>query len=219
MSTKLETSLPATSIQTALMESVDRLKKKHLLGDARDSISARMADRPAVIRANVTESVFPIEVPLHGSPDDPRLAIHREIYGRRSDVGVVVIAHSSWGARLAQLDAEMPAIFDEQIRQLGTAVPRWGSTAARDQLQAGGNAFVTKEGVICLGTSPDRAVFNLELLEKCAKSFVLAHLSGQKVGRIPRWVQWIASGRLRKDERQASEAFSRGEYPALTTGY
>lgn len=208
-----------SSMHTALIESVNRLRKKGLFGIDRDAISARLAERRAMIIANGSESLDVNEQALEGSQADPSLEVHREIYGSRSDVGVIVVAHSPWGSKLAQLDVEMPAIFDEQIRQLGTAIPTWGSAAANRQLAKGGNAFIHLGGVICLGTSPDRAVFNLELLEKCAKSFVLAHLSGQKIGQIPKWVQWIASGRLRKDERQASEAFTRGEYPALTTGY
>lgn len=209
----------SSMMYSSLVESVDRLRKKGLFGNEADSISARFAERPSLLLGTGMTNLSMAEWPLSGSSDDAVLRLHREIYSARSDVGVIVVAHSPWGSRLAELDVSMPAIFDEQIRQLGTAVPRWGTAAAYQQLREGGNAFVHVNSVICLGTSPDRAVFNLELLEKCAKSFVLAHLSGQKVGRIPRWVQWIASGRLRKDERKAANSFAERKYPDLTTGY
>lgn len=209
----------SSTMHSSFIESIDRLMKKGLYGNTGDSVSARLAERPSLLFRSDMPLQSMSEWPLVGSSDDASLQIHRDIYLKRSDVGVIVIAHSPWGSRLAAIDVEMPAIFDEQIRQLGTAVPRWGTPAALQQLLKGGNAFVHSNGVICLGTSPDRAVFNLELLEKCAKSFVLAHLSGQKVGQIPKWVQWIASGRLRKDERKASLAFAQQKYPELTTGY
>lgn len=209
----------SSTMHSSLVASIDRLTQKGLFGRVKDTISARLAERPSLLFGTGAPLQPIMEFPLAGSSDDATLQIHRDIYSRRSDVGVIVMAHSPWGSRLAALDVEMPAIFDEQIRQLGTAVPRWGTPAGFHQLLKGGNAFVHSDGVICLGTSPDRAVFNLELLEKCAKSFVLADLSGQKVGHIPKWVQWIASGRLRKDERKATTAFAQGKYPELTTGY
>ena len=171
-----------------------------------------------------TEASAPMTLSL--TPETTSLVeanqVHRAIYRDRPDVGIVIIAHPRWASRLAQLEVEMPAIFDEQIRQLGPEVSRWnkGKDGPRPQsLIRGENAFVMDDAVICLGTTSDRGVFNLELLEKCAKSFVLAYLSGQRIGRIPRWVQWIAGSRLKRDERRAAEAFARGEYPVFAAGY
>ena len=66
---------------------------------------------------------------------------------------------------------------------------------------------------------PERTVFNAELLEKCAKAYVLATCAGLPVGRIPWLVRWIANGRLMKDERQAAAQYAMGLAPVLSTSY
>lgn len=202
-------------MEQALLAAKERLKAKGLFGHPGDSISLRLTDRPLVLWAagQRTESVSLESNTIR----EKHFPTHAAVYRTRSDVGAVIVAHTPWGTRLARLRVAMPAIFDEQIRQLGPAVTAWGSESRA--LARGDNAFTHGEGIICLGTTADRAVFNLELLEKCAQSFVLAHLTGVSIGQVPRWVQWIAGGRLKKDQRRAAAAFARGEYPALATGY
>ena len=215
-------SAQSPAIESALHDAIQRLQSKGLYGQPGDSISFRFADRPEMllVESPPTSSRQTISLRTDARLTGKAEPIHGTIYRQRADVGVVIITHPHWGSRLARLNTEMPAIFDEQIRQLGPAVSRWSNAkTVTKALLRGDNAFVEGDAVICMGASFDRAVFNLELLEKCAKSFVLAHLTGQPVGHIPRWVQWIAGGRLKKDERHAAEAFARGEYPSFVGSY
>ncbi len=117
----------------------------------------------------------------------------------------------------------MPGVFDEQIRHLGRSVARLddslGTIAIQKFLRSGANAFVASGQVLCLGMIIERAVFNAELLEKCAKAYVLAYSSGMPVGKIPWLVRWIANGRLMKDERNAAEQYANGLTPAFSSAY
>jgi hypothetical protein len=62
-------------------------------------------------------------------------------------------------------------------------------------------------------------VLNAELLEKCAKAYVLAAATGQPVPTLPWWVCKIAIGRLHKDQRRAAERFAQALLPEETRGY
>ena len=128
-----------------------------------------------------------------------------------------------WAAALHALGGDMPGIFDEQIRHLGRSVGALdgppGAPHNLARLRSGANAWVTPEHVLCLGMIPERTVFNAELLEKCAKAYVLATSAGLPVGRIPWLVRWIANGRLLKDERRAAAQYALGQTPELSTAY
>jgi len=86
-------------------------------------------------------------------------------------------------------------------------------------LQSGANAFILNQQVLSLGMTLDRLVFNAELLEKCAKAFVLASSTGKPVGKIPWLVRWIANGRLMKDERHSAQQYARGQTPVFKSAY
>lgn len=203
------------SMEPALLAAKERLTAKGLFGHPDDSISLRLSDQPLVLWGDgQSAQTISLDSPAAGGGTFP---VHAAVYRARSDVGAVIVARTPWGNRLARLRVVMPALFDEQIRQLGQAVTPWAR--ASRALARGDNAFTHGEAILCLGTTSDRAVFNLELVEKCAQSFVLAHLTGVPIRRVPRWVQWIARGRLKKDQRRAAAAFARGEYPVLATGY
>ena len=65
-------------------------------------------------------------------------------------------------------------------------------------------------GLLCLGMTCDRVLFNTELFEKCAHAYVIARACGSRITRIPFWVQMIANHRLLKDEAVASRELSHG---------
>ncbi len=140
---------------------------------------------------------------------------HTTVYRLRGDAGAILTAPQPWASRLASLAEPMPAVFDEQVRQLGRRVGRF-STAA---LVEGANAFLCSGVVLTIGHTAERAVLNAELLEKCAKAYLLASLTGRPIGRIPWLVRHIAVRRLRKDQQRASAAFARGELPAASSTY
>jgi ribulose-5-phosphate 4-epimerase/fuculose-1-phosphate aldolase len=102
------------------------------------------------------------------------------------------------------------------VRHLGRGVGRLGPT----RLAGGDNAFVTLDHrVLCLGMTLDRLVFNAELLEKCAKAFVLAHSSGARLTRVPWFVRAIAGRRLRRDQRFAAQCHGLGKPPVFKSAY
>jgi hypothetical protein len=65
----------------------------------------------------------------------------------------------------------------------------------------------------------ERAVFNTELLEKCAQAYVIAKASGTRLRAIPGWVRMIANRRLLHDERNAAARYLNGQLPESTTAY
>ncbi len=208
-----------TTVRSWLLASYERIERKGLLALPGGRVSFRVpgSDRFHLYAGGDEFSV--------GQCSDRR-SIESLIFGQRSDAGSIVVARPVWGSRLTGIPVSMPALFDEQVRQLGKSVETlsWmpgDSLSAADQskIARGDTAYLWNGNVLVMGYSLERSVFNLELLEKCAKSFVLAHLTGEKLTRIPAWVQWIAFGRLKKDQRKASSAFARGELPAGLGGY
>jgi ribulose-5-phosphate 4-epimerase/fuculose-1-phosphate aldolase len=149
--------------------------------------------------------------------------IHRLVYLARPDVGAILLNRQRWASALPCAGGTLPGLFDEQLRHLGWNVPQIappGSLSdARRQMAGGGNAFGVGRQVLCLGMTGERLVFNAELLEKSAKAYVLARATGLRVRRIPWLVQWIATGRLRRDQKRAAASFARGEAPVRSAGY
>jgi hypothetical protein len=62
-------------------------------------------------------------------------------------------------------------------------------------------------------------MLNAELFEKCAKAYVLARATGLPMHTLPWWVCRIANGRLKKDQRRATERFALGLLPEEVKGY
>lgn len=145
-------------------------------------------------------------------PDERHSAFYRD----RPDVGAVLVARPSWAGALGLVPRDMPGLFDEQVRHLGRKVARFSPAA----LKSGDNAFLLEEGgVLCLGMTLDRLIFNAELLEKCAKAFILAHSTGAKLTLVPWWVRMIAGRRLLRDERFAAACYAEGRVPVFKSAY
>ena len=65
------------------------------------------------------------------------------------------------------------------------------------------NAFIlANHGVLVLGGDPERAVFNMALLEKVALDYLLALMTGDKVRKVPAPIREIAFAKLRRDEKK-----------------
>lgn len=165
-------------------------------------------------------------------PLRPLAALHAAVYRARPDAGAILTNRQEWGSSLRLLDHPMPAAFDEQARQLGPSVlripedpvlsaddgPRLTQRTARIMME-GANAFLLRDGVLLLGMTPSRVLFNAELLEKCAKAYLLAVASGIYIPPLPFYVRYIAHRRLLKDERRAAASYARGEMPDGFTAY
>jgi ribulose-5-phosphate 4-epimerase/fuculose-1-phosphate aldolase len=138
--------------------------------------------------------------------------MHAAVYQARADANAVIHSHQVYASTLALIDAPIPALFDEQVRFLGRSVdvisyaPSGTAFLKRNVksgLRNGHNAYILQNhGVLVLGPSAERAVHNLELLEKCALAYLLALCTGRKVTRIPLAIREIAFAKLRQDEKK-----------------
>lgn len=138
--------------------------------------------------------------------------MHAGIYAVRGDVNAIIHTHQVYTSALTLIDAEIPAMFDEQARFLGRKVeiipyaPSGTGMLAKKvarHVRNHNNAFMMKNhGALVFGHDMQRAVHNVEILEKCALAYLLALLSERKVSRIPLAVREIAFGKLRKDQKK-----------------
>jgi glutamate-1-semialdehyde aminotransferase/ribulose-5-phosphate 4-epimerase/fuculose-1-phosphate aldolase len=139
--------------------------------------------------------------------------MHANIYRERPDVNAIVHTHQPYASALAFLRKPIPALTDEQVRFLGRQVaiidyaPSGTGFLAKNvqkKVAGGDNAFIiANHGIVAVGTDPDRAVFNMALLEKVSIAYLLALTSeAGKVYTIPTPIREIAFAKLRKDEKR-----------------
>jgi len=208
------TAMSATDPAQTLLAAAARLAAKGLLRPG-DSLSCRLpASAEMLWLVHDEAGAAPRRVGFAGA--EPVPPTHRAAYVERADVGAVLLARLPWAAALHGAGATLTGVFDEQLRHLGAQVAPLGAGAA---LGDGANAYLTRDGALCLGMTLERLVFNAELLEKCAQAYALALASGNPVRRIPWLVRHIATGRLKRDQRRAAEHHARGEAAPRVAGY
>jgi len=150
--------------------------------------------------------------------------MHAGIYRERPDVHAVVHTHQPYASALAFLRKPIPALTDEQVRFLGRGVdiidyrPAGTSFLAekvRKKMASGANAFIlANHGIVALGTDPDRAVFNMALLEKVSIAYLIALTTeAGKVYTVPDAIREIALSKLRSDEKRIGAQITRGMPP------
>lgn len=209
-------------IEERLALAAARLAAKGLL-KPRDVLSQRIPEQNAYVSVRVADG---LEAPnsfrwtgLAGPPDD----LHHRIYAVRPDVGAIASGGLTWTSALARLGTSLPAVFDEQVRHLGVEarhVPRQSTDErALRFLSNGANAYCLDDVALCFGMGLERLLLNIEILEKCAESFVLAHCAAGRVRRIPWLVRFVAGSRLRKDQKDAAARHLRGERSIMKAGY
>ena len=139
-------------------------------------------------------------------------AMHGAIYQVRGDVNAVVHTHQVYASALTLVKAPIPSLFDEQARFLGRSVDiipyapsgtgMLKSTVAK-HVKNHNNAFMMQNhGALIFGHDMERAIHNVEILEKCALAYLLAICSERKVSKIPLAVREIAFAKLRKDQKK-----------------
>ena len=138
--------------------------------------------------------------------------MHAGIYAVRKDVNTIVHTHQVYASALTMIDAPIPSLFDEQARFLGRSVeiiPYAPSGTGmlknkiKKHVQNHNNAYMMKNhGALIFGHDSERAVHNVEILEKCALAYLLAICSERKVSKIPLYVREIAFSKLRKDQKK-----------------
>ena len=138
--------------------------------------------------------------------------MHGAIYQVRGDVNAVVHTHQVYASALTLIKAPIPTLFDEQARFLGRSVDiipyapsgtgMLKNTVAK-HVKNHNNAFMMQNhGALIFGYDMERAVHNVEILEKCALAYLLAICSERKVSKIPLAVREIAFSKLRKDQKK-----------------
>ena len=139
--------------------------------------------------------------------------MHANIYRARPDVHAIVHTHQPYASALAVLRRPIPALTDEQVRFLGREVaiidyaPSGTGFLARNvqkKVTSGDNAFIlANHGIVAVGTDPERAVFNMALLEKVSIAYLLALTTESgKVYTVPAPIREIAFAKLRADEKR-----------------
>jgi len=139
-------------------------------------------------------------------------AMHAAIYQVRGDVNAIVHTHQVYASALTLIKAPIPSLFDEQARFLGRSVDiipyapsgtgMLKNTIAKN-VKNHNNAFMMQNhGALIFGHDMERAVHNVEILEKCALAYLLAICSERKVSKIPLAVREIAFAKLRTDQKK-----------------
>jgi L-ribulose-5-phosphate 4-epimerase len=141
--------------------------------------------------------------------------MHCAIYKARPDVYAIVHTHQVYASALTLIKAPIPALFDEQVRFLGRSVEiipyapsgtgMLSSTVAK-HVRSNANAYLMQNhGALVFGRDMQRAIHNVEILEKCSLAYLLALCSQDKVNKIPLAVREIAFAKLRKDQKKAQK--------------
>src|SRR5512139_3875676 len=142
-------------------------------------------------------------------------AMHGAIYQVRPDVNAIIHTHQVFTSALTLVKAPIPALFDEQARFLGRSVEiipyapsgtGFLKNAVRKHVQNHNNAFMMQNhGALVFGHDMERAVHNVEILEKCAQAYLLAICTERKISKIPLAVREIAFAKLRGDQKKAEQ--------------
>jgi ribulose-5-phosphate 4-epimerase/fuculose-1-phosphate aldolase len=211
-----------------LLEGCRRLAAKGLFNSPSDSFSLRIPGQMEMILMAGTRGWQEIKIAdirtVPFSAQDDLGMLHGRVYQERGDVGGIAISSPKWVRVLARSGGGMPAIFDEQVRHIGSSRSLTEDKGIHhDALGAafrhGANAALLGEQLICLGMTRDRVLFNTELYEKCAQAYVIAKACGSPISGIPFWVRLIATRRLLKDEGLASASYRNGRMPDGLNAY
>lgn len=136
--------------------------------------------------------------------------MHAAVFFHRPDVNVIIHTHQVSASAVALINRPIPSLFDEQVRYLGRSIDMVqyglsGTEKLRDnivrKLSNQCNAYIMKNhGALTLGSTPERAMLNVELFEKCAAAFLLAYYTGERLTRIPPSTRELLFSKLRQDQ-------------------
>jgi L-ribulose-5-phosphate 4-epimerase len=142
-------------------------------------------------------------------------SMHAAIYEHRLDTNCVIHTHQVYASALALTHTPIPALYDEQVKFLGKSVEivdyaPSGTPFLKNNvfkaLKNHANAYILQNhGALLLGPDPDRTIFNVQLLEKCAVTYILALCTEKKITQVPAAFREIAFAMLRKDEKKAED--------------
>lgn len=219
-----------SSQQQQIVEAAQLLVQKGYLMATGGNLSMRIADRPAfaVTPSNydymkmTAQDVCVLDFGLH--PLEGQLspsveaAMHGAVYQARPDVNAIIHTHQAYASALTLIKAPIPALFDEQARFLGRSVEiipyapsgtGFLKNTVAKHVKNHNNAFMMQNhGALVFGHDMQRAIHNVEILEKCALAYLLALCSERPVSRIPLAVREIAFAKLRGDQKKVEQGQS-----------
>jgi ribulose-5-phosphate 4-epimerase/fuculose-1-phosphate aldolase len=218
-----------SELEAQLLDGCRRLAHKGFLNASSDSLSVRIPGTGEMLLTTGRENWrkagrVTICVKSFISQQDIT-GLHESIYLERPDVGAIATSSPKGVRLLAKSGSILPPLFDEQVRHIGLpiATPLDEALLSGDLIHRafaqGANGAVISERLLCLGMTCERAIFNTELFEKCARAYVIAKASGIRARTIPAWVRVIANNRLMKDERSAGKRYLNGQLPESKTAY
>ena len=142
-------------------------------------------------------------------------SMHGAVYRVRPDVNAIVHTHQVYTSALTLIKAPIPALFDEQARFLGRSVEiipyapsgTWFlKNRVAKHVKNHNNAFMLQNhGALVFGHDMERAIHNVEILEKCAWAYLFAICSERKISKIPLAVREVAFAKLRKDQKKIEQ--------------
>ena len=140
------------------------------------------------------------------------IGFHVAVLQQRPDVNCVIHTHQPLASAVAVISKSIPALFDEQVRNLGRSVdviPYAPSgtgflvSKIKKAVSDHHNAYLMKNhGAISLGSTVQKAYHNVLMLEKAATAFLLALCTGEKIEKIPLAIREIAFGKLRSEQKR-----------------
>ncbi len=117
--------------------------------------------------------------------------MHIAVYRGRLDVNAVVHTHQPYASIFAVINRPIPALFDEQVVELGdrVVIVPYGLSGSVDlheniaaHLDNQCNAYIMQNhGALCLGVDIAQAARNAEILEKCARVYYYALATGEEI--------------------------------------
>jgi len=114
-------------------------------------------------------------------------ALHRMIYSHRPDVGAVIHTHPQYSTAFAIARKDIPAVSEELVQIIGEgvkcaeyALPGTEELAANVVSALGYNnaALLANHGAVCVGSNLSDAFKVAEVLEKSAKTIIMATIIG-----------------------------------------
>jgi L-ribulose-5-phosphate 4-epimerase len=210
------------SAKSLIVETSRQLTKKGYLMATGGNLSLRIAGQNifAITPSNydymkmVPEDIcildFELKI-LEGSlKPSVESAMHAAIYQARPDVNAIVHTHQVYASALTLIRTPIPALFDEQARFLGRSVNiipyapsgtgMLANTITRHVRDHNNAYMMQNHGALVFGQAMERAVHNVEILEKCSLAYLLVLCTERKVTRIPLAVRELAFAKLRKDQ-------------------
>jgi L-ribulose-5-phosphate 4-epimerase len=214
--------------KTTVIEIVHKLISKGILMGTGGNISVRVAGKKefAITPSNYDYSIMTVDDICVLGWDLTRLegerkpsvesSMHAAIYENRSDTNCVIHTHQIYASTLSLTHTPIPALYDEQVKFLGKSVdivdyapsgtPFLKNNVAK-HLSNHANAYILQNhGALLLGPDPDRTIFNVQLLEKCAVTYLIAISTGKAVSKVPAPFREFAYMMLRGDEKKAEKA-------------